>query len=132
MVGSGVVVMGEQPTNTQPTNTLYCDIACPKCGKNVSSGIGFRAGIIDRRSYRLGDSLVWEGGATRPDNRPYRGNLKTIGYFECDNLKCETWADCYPEIQEALIIIKEDIISEAKPFIHRPNELVFDIIEPSE
>jgi hypothetical protein len=116
----------------EPTNTLYCDIACPKCGKNVSSGIGFRAGAVSRRSYKLGERLVWEGGNQRPEQRPDNGNLKTVGYFECDNLKCETWADCYPEIQEALIVVKNDVIAEAKPFTYRPNELVFDIIEPNE
>lgn len=119
--------MGEEATNT-----LYCDILCPKCGKNVSSGIGFRAGAISRHSYKLGEKLKWEGATIRPTNRPSGGNLKTIGYFECDNLNCSTWQDCYPQIQEALIVVKGDIIAEAKAFVHKPNELAFDIIEPNE
>jgi hypothetical protein len=119
--------MGEEPTNT-----LYCDILCPHCGKNVTSGIGFRAGAVNRQSYKIGERLNWQGENLRPAQRPVGGNLKTVGYFECDNLKCTTWQDCYPEIQEALIVVKDDIISEAKPFIHKPNELVFDIIEPNE
>lgn len=114
------------------TNTLYFEIKCPHCGKGVSSGIGFRAGSLQQLSYKLGEKIKWEGAHCRPAERPDGGNLKTVGYFECDNLACETWQDCYPEVQEALITIQGDIISEVKPFIHRPNELVFDIIEPKD
>lgn len=118
----------------EPTgvNTLYSDIKCPKCGKVVTSGIGFKVGSIDRGEYKIGEKLKWESGKSRPRERPDGGNLKTIGYFECENLSCETWSDCYPEVQEALITIKSDIISEAKPYTHKPNEQVFDIIEPIE
>ena len=116
------------------TNTLYCDIECPKCGKKVSSGIGFRAGTIRGHEYKIGEKLDWQGPKVRPTQRPSDGNLKTIGYFECDNLQCQTWQDCYPEIQEALIVIEGDVIAEAKPTTHRPGEqeLAFDIIEPKD
>ncbi len=124
------LVFGQEPP--KPANTLTCDVTCPKCSKTFIADIGFRAGVIDRRSYKLGDKLSWEGAELSPAIRPADGNFKTVGYFECDNLSCSTWQDCYPEIQEALIIVKDDIILEAKPFEHRPNEIVFDIIEPNE
>lgn len=115
--------------SNQASNTLYCDITCPKCGKPVTSGIGFRVGAVNQASYKLGEKLKWEGSQVRPSARPEKGNMKTIGYFECDNLKCSTWADCYPEVQEALIVIKEDVLAEAKPFEYKPNKIEFDIIE---
>jgi hypothetical protein len=121
-----------QPEVTNASNTLYSEIPCPKCGKKVTSGIGFRAGSVDQRSYKLGERIAWDGPRPRPNKRPDGGNLKTVGYFECDNLNCETWADCYPEVQEALITIKSDVIADVQPFIHKPNQLDFDIIEPNE
>jgi hypothetical protein len=114
------------------SNTLYAEIKCPRCGKTVKSGIGFRAGTVKHFSYQLGEKIQWQDAPTWPAERPDGGNLKTIGYFECDNLECDTWQDCYPEVQEALIVIKADIISDAKPYTHKPNELVFDIIEPQD
>src|SRR5690242_7670652 len=111
------------------TNTLHCEIKCPHCGSNVGSGIGFRAGTVEGQNYKIGERLNWTGPKTRPAARPVDGNLKTIGYFECENLECVTWSDCYPEIQEALIVIKGDIIEEAKPYTHKPEQLAFDIIE---
>lgn len=114
------------------SNTLYAEINCPKCSKPVQSGIGFRVGTINNIDYKLGDRVTWDGPKMRPKHRPENGNLKTIGYYECDNLKCESWADCYPEIQEALIVIENDVISAAKPVSHKPGELVFDIIEPDD
>jgi hypothetical protein len=117
---------------TYSSNTVYCDIACPKCGAKVTSGVGFRVGSVDQLSYKLGETLKWEGPRQRPAMRPKDGNLKTVGYFECDNLKCETWADCYPEVQEALITIRSDVIAEVQPFVHKPNQIDFDIIEPNE
>lgn len=113
----------------QASNTLYAEIKCPKCGSTVTSGIGFRVGAVTQKSYKLGEKLAWDGKDIRPSERPENGNLKTIGYFECDNLKCSTWQDCYPEVQEALIVIKGDVLSEAKPFVYKPNQIEFDIIE---
>jgi hypothetical protein len=112
------------------TNTLTCEIKCPKCQKTIKPQIGFRAGTIRQRTYKMGDKLDWEGPGTVPEARPSGGNLKTIGYFECDNLHCSTWQDCYPEVQEALIVIESDIISHVKATTHRPNEILFDILEP--
>lgn len=115
-----------------PANTLYAEVKCPKCGSKVTSGIGFKAGKLASLSYKLGEKLIWDGKSDRPSSRPQGGMLKTIGYFECDNLSCESWHDCFPEIQEALIIVRNDVISEAKPTVHKPGELDFDIIEPKE
>jgi hypothetical protein len=117
-----------EPIVSGASNTLYADVKCPKCGKNVASGIGFRIGKVAGLSYKLGQKIAWDA-PSRPPSRPPNGSLKTIGYFECDNLQCESWHDCYPEVQEALIVIADDVIAEAKPTVHKPGEIDFDIIE---
>lgn len=114
------------------TNTLHCELKCPMCNTLIKPQIGFRAGTIRQRTYKMGDKIDWDGPSTVPETRPANGNLKTIGYYECDNLHCSTWQDCYPEVQEALIVIESDIISHVKPTTHRPHEILFDILEPKE
>jgi hypothetical protein len=110
-------------------NTLYALLQCPKCDKKMQSEIGFKVGRLGGLSYKLGEKLEWTGKERRPEQRPADGSLRTIGYFECDNLDCETWHDCYPEVQEALIVIRQDVIAEVKPYVHKPGEINFDIIE---
>ncbi len=114
------------------TNTLYYELECQFCGQVVRSGIGFRAGAINRRNYKLGEKLSWEGGSCRPAQRPAGGNLKTIGYFNCDNPRCQTWKDCFPDVQEALITIRNDVLDEVKVLRYKPTEHTFDIIEPAD
>lgn len=114
------------------TNSLTCELKCKQCDQTIKPLVGFRAGTIRQRTYKVGDKLDWDGPHTVPAERPPGGNLKTIGYFECDNLHCPTWQDCYPEVQEALIVIESDIISHARATEHRPNEILFDIIEPKD
>ncbi len=113
-------------------NTLLCDIKCPKCGAPVTTGVGFRAGAITRGTYQIGDLIGWTPGPCRPVERPAAGNLKTIGYFECENLKCSTWEDCYPAVQEALITIAADVITEVVPTTHNPDQINFEVIEPKD
>lgn len=113
-------------------NTLMCSLKCPKCGAAVTSGVGFRAGVITRGTYNLGDKIAWTGGPCRPAQRPAAGNWQTIGYFECENLKCSTWEDCYPAVQEALITIADDVITGAVPTTHKPDQINFDVIEPKD
>jgi hypothetical protein len=112
-------------------NTLYAEVQCGHCGKKVTSGIGFRVGKVGGMSYKLGQKISWDG-TSRPAARPADGSLKTIGYFECDNLNCDSWHDCYPEVQEALIVIHQDVITQAQTTVHRPGEIGFDIIEPKD
>ncbi len=95
----------------------------------ITEGISFKVGVVDQKRYRIGDKLSWQG-KTRPDVRPTDGNLKTIGYFECSNLKCSTWHDCFPEVQEVLITIEADVIVKIEPITYKPNEFDFDILEP--
>ncbi len=121
--------MAEQPSEY---NTLYAEMSCPHCGKPVTSGIGFRVGALLRRSYWLGDKLLWEGGRIRPEIRPADGRLSTIGYFECENPRCPSWQDCFPAVQEALIAIADDVICDVRPTEHKPGQQNFDIIKPSE
>lgn len=112
------------------TNTLYYELACPKCSVIVHSGIGFRIGHLQRISYRLGETIKWNGNNCRPSKRPKDGNIKTIGYFNCDNPRCETWKDCFPEIQEALIVIENDVITDVSPIKFKPGEQSYAILEP--
>ena len=112
------------------TNTLYFDITCPYCGRESRSGIGFRAGVVHQLSYHLGQRLDWNGPNCSPSARPPGGNMKTIGYFNCDNPRCETWQDCFPEVQEALIVIVNDFITECSVVKHHPEKQDFPILEP--
>ena len=120
------------PNSSIGTNTLYYELECPHCGKAVHSGIGFRAGTVNQLSYHLGQSLKWDGPNCRPATRPPGGNLQTIGYFNCDNPRCDTWKDCFPEVQEALITIRDDVLKDARVISHKPDEHTFDIVEPQE
>ncbi len=76
------------------------------------SGVGFRVGSIANKRYQLGDKIDWTGDNCRPSERPIGGSLTTIGYFNCDNFSCVTWQDCYPAVQQALIVIRNDVIAE--------------------
>ena len=116
----------------QAPNILNTDLPCPKCGAKISSGIGFRVGKVAGLSYEIGDRITWGDSGNRPAVRPQDGSLKTIGYFECENLDCETWQDCFPEVQEVLIVIENDVIEDVKPTIHKPGVVSFDIIEPGD
>jgi hypothetical protein len=91
-------------------NTVYPPLNCPFCAQTVSSGVGFRVGALMGKQYRIGDSIVWEGGPTRPESRPPAGNIRSIGYFNCDNIKCPSWSDCFPEVQLALVVVENNVI----------------------
>lgn len=114
------------------SNTLQDDFKCPECGQIVSSGIGFRAGVVNNLIYKTGDRISWEGTKTWPPERPEGGSFKTIGYFECENLKCETWHDCYPEVQEVLITLIADTIVSAKPIKYSPDKIEFAVFAPDQ
>lgn len=112
----------------QGSNTLISDLKCPKCKTPVTSGVGFRAGLVNSLSYKIGDKLEWQGKPCWPEERPSGGNFKTIGYFDCENLNCPTWQDCFPEIQEVLISVHSDYITKIENFEYKPGEQNFDII----
>lgn len=109
------------------SNHLQSDFHCPRCGAEISCGIGFRAGTVKDINYKIGDKINWSEKPTWPQERPEGGNFKTIGYFECENLRCETWNDCFPEVQEVLITIKNDIISDIKTVHFRPDKIDFSV-----
>ena len=113
-------------------NTLYCDLACPFCKQKILSGVGFQLGIIANLKYKQGEKLKWDGGQTRPVVRPACGNFKTIGYFNCDNITCSSWQDCYPSVQEALITVANDIIVAVEVYEGETIPDKFAIIEPLE
>ena len=88
---------------------------CPFCQEKLSSGIGFRVGAIASKTYKLGDKLDWKGKDCRPEKRPKGGNISTVGYFNCDNIRCSTWSDCYPEVQQAIITIRGTSLPKPRP-----------------
>lgn len=108
------------------------DFKCPRCGTKLSCGIGFRAGTVKGINYKIGDKIDWSGKHNWPSERPENGSFKTIGYFECENLRCETWNDCFPEVQEVLITIENDIIRAYKPVFYKPDSIDFSVLAPDQ
>ncbi|MBX9723891.1 MAG: hypothetical protein K2X81_20965 [Candidatus Obscuribacterales bacterium] len=109
------------------SNHLVSDFKCPKCGAAITCGIGFRAGTVKNLNYQIGDKIDWSGKRNWPEHRPPDGTFKTIGYFECENLRCETWNDCFPQVQEVLITIKNDIVSDVKEVFYQPEKIEFSV-----
>jgi hypothetical protein len=111
-------------------NTLYSDLNCPICGAHIESGIGFQVGAIENRNYKVGEKLNWKGATLRPETRPNEGRLRTIGYFNCDNVNCDSWKDCYPDVQNALIEIEDDVIVRVSVYNGVLSEQKFEILDP--
>lgn len=103
---------------------------CPLCDEEIVSGIGFRLGAIENRRYKVGDELSWDGDHCRPDKRPQISVIRTIGYFNCDNIRCPSWQDCFPEVQSALIVVTDNKIASAEPYEGETEE-EFQILEPT-
>lgn len=100
-------------------NTVYPTLHCPACNEVVDSGVGFSVGALTQHAYKIGDELNWQtkGDITcRPAQKPPHGNIKTVGYFNCDNTKCPSWQDCFPVVQLALIEIKDNKIVSVEVF----------------
>lgn len=114
------------------SNYLRGEFKCPKCGAEITCGIGFRAGTVGGINYKLGDKIVWAEKRNWPQERPEDGSFKTIGYFECENLRCPTWSDCFPEVQEVVITIKNDVISDLRPVFYNPGEIKFSVFSLEE
>jgi hypothetical protein len=113
-------------------NTVYSDLECPFCKEKVQSGVGFRWGTIANIKYRTGDRVDWSRGPTRPSVKPDATVVKTVGYFNCDNIRCSTWQDCYPAVQRALVTIEDDQIKDVSAFDGEATDDGFDIIEPKD
>ncbi|HEY9756871.1 MAG TPA: hypothetical protein V6C97_17020 [Oculatellaceae cyanobacterium] len=116
---------------TEKVNTLYADVICPFCHEKVSSGVGFKVGALTNKAYKLGDKLDWSGTALRPDKQPAKGNITSIGYFNCDNVHCSTWQDCYPEVQQAFIKIENNVIVSVTPVEDSSDFKSYEITEAS-
>jgi hypothetical protein len=112
-------------------NTVYSDLHCPFCREKIDSGVGFQVGAIDAHSYKIGDELNWQGSKCRPSKRPQSGNIRTIGYFNCDNPACKSWSDCYPEVQTALVVVKNNRIAEVSVYNGTLSGEKFEILESS-
>ncbi|MBC7999688.1 MAG: hypothetical protein IAF58_17175 [Leptolyngbya sp.] len=113
-------------------NTVYADLECPFCKEKVSSGVGFRLGVLENRNYKLGETLNTGGENVRPSAFPQDGNLKSVGYFNCDNVKCSSWTDCFPEVQHALITVKNHVIENVEVYKGPLSGEQFEIIEPAQ
>lgn len=111
-------------------NTVYADLKCPVCQEKIISGVGFRIGALNNAKYRLGEKVSWDGPICRPRQKPRAKAIKTIGYFNCDNTRCGTWQDCYPEVQQALVTIEDDVIADVQSYKGELSTKDFDIIEP--
>lgn len=101
------------------------------------SGVGFKLGQVAHHAYKIGDQLRWDGENCRPSvSFDPATTIKTIGYYNCDNIRCETWQDCYPQVQMALISINENVIVAVEHFEGEEAEKVsqskqkFPILEP--
>jgi hypothetical protein len=116
---------------TEKVNTLYADVSCPFCHEKVSSGVGFKAGALNSKAYRLGENLDWKGTILRPEQKPKQGNIVTIGYFNCDNVSCSTWQDCYPQVQQAYIRVKKNVIVAVEPVQDQSDFKSYEITEAS-
>ncbi|MGH9550040.1 MAG: hypothetical protein ACRD3W_11725, partial [Terriglobales bacterium] len=97
-------------------NTVYSELLCPHCRQKVLSGVGFRWGTLGNLRYKPGDLISWTCAPTRPAHQPDARVVKTVGYFNCDNIKCATWQDCYPQVQRALITIEDNVIADVSVF----------------
>lgn len=113
-------------------NTLEDGIACPKCNADIISGVGFRLGKVASLRYKVGDSLSWDGDSCRPSTKPASKEIKTLGYYNCDNMKCPSWQDCYPDVQLAVITVVDNIIKSVEPYTGPEPIKEFPILEPAE
>ena len=95
----------------------------------MQSGVGFRWGAIANKSYKPGEKIDWQGGPTRPRQKPDAKVVKTVGYFNCDNVGCPSWQDCFPAVQRALVTIVDDQIKSIAVFDGEASNDGFDIIE---
>jgi len=110
-------------------NTVYAELTCPFCHEKITSGVGFRIGALKNAQYKVGQKISWDGAQCRPST-PLAGRIKSIGYFNCDNIKCKTWQDCYPEVQQAVITIENDVISDVQIYTGKKQYgSDFDIID---
>ncbi len=103
---------------------------CPKCNQEIISGIGFQLGSVRNQRYKLGQELSWDGGNCRPKVQPQEKLIRTIGYFNCDNPQCESWQDCFPDIQMALITVENNCLKSAMPYSAEGDMGDFPILEP--
>ncbi len=113
-------------------NTLEGGLVCPQCKADIISGVGFRLGSIASLRYKIGDSLSWEGSYLRPPSKPGAREIKTLGYYNCDNIKCKSWEDCYPDVQLAVITVTDNKITSVEPYTGPEPAKEFPILEPGE
>ncbi len=113
-------------------NTLEDGLNCPFCNAVIISGVGFRLGSIASLRYKVGDSLSWDSDYCRPKEKPQANVIKTLGYYNCDNIKCKTWQDCYPDVHLAIITVENNVISNVEPYKGPEPKSEFPILEPEE
>lgn len=93
--------------------------------------MGFRVGALMGKAYKLGDTILWSGGPCRPESAPAGGNIVSVGYFNCDNIRCSSWKDCFPDVQHALIVIKNNVVESVSADFNDDSGEQFRILEMS-
>jgi hypothetical protein len=85
---------------------------CPQCQFEGDVEAEFRFGLLDYRTYHLGDTIEWgTKGLRYPRVRPEGGNFEGDGYVECPNCGKDYWVT---------IKVVNDVISSAEVNVEKP------------
>ncbi|GIF74049.1 hypothetical protein [Asanoa siamensis] len=84
-------------------NLLLVELGCPWCHRRAACEVEFKLGLLDLRTYRLGDTLRWAGGhGNEPLRRPDEGCAESEGYTVCPHCERDFWVRV--EIRNDLIL----------------------------
>ncbi|GIJ49141.1 hypothetical protein Val02_60270 [Virgisporangium aliadipatigenens] len=73
-------------------NLLQAELQCPHCDERAACEVEFRLGLLDLRTYRLGEPLRWAGGRRdKPLRCPDRGDATGAGYTVCPVCERDFW-----------------------------------------
>lgn len=99
-------------------NYLQVRSRCPWCHVESEVDAEFRFGLRDLVSYRIGDTITWEGrGVRTPTHRPPGGNYRGPAYVECPNCGRDYWLE---------VEISNDIITSFDIDLSRPGYITDD------
>lgn len=84
-------------------NILKAELPCPGCGVRVAVDVEFRFGLLEHRTYALGERINWgTRGERYPRLRPVGGDYVGEGYAECESCHRDFWVS---------IAVRNDIFS---------------------
>lgn len=97
-------------------NTLVVELVCPRCHERATCEVDFRLGLLELRTYRLGDALRWAGGyRNKPLRRPDEGTVEGEGYTVCPRCEKDFWVH---------VEVRNDLIVAATPDPARPGHII--------